>query len=67
MVKKLTAKKAEEPKEPAAVKLYALRRPGRHKGKIPAAVIRASVRKVVGERKKREAEAAAGSSSPSVG
>lgn len=34
-----------------------LRMPGKHKGKIPASVIRAAVKKVVAERRKREAEA----------
>lgn len=33
--------------------------PGKHKGNIPAAAIRAAVRKVVAERRKREAEEAA--------
>lgn len=35
-----------------------LRMPGRHKGNIPAAVIRAAVKKVVAERRRREVEAA---------
>ena len=37
-----------------------LRMPGKHKGNIPAAVIRAAVKKVVAERRKREAAAARG-------
>jgi hypothetical protein len=36
-----------------------VRKPGKHKGNIPASVIRAAVKKVVAERRKREAEAMA--------
>jgi len=53
-------KKVKEPKkddEQVEVVLVAL--PKKHKGKIPRAVIRAAVRKVVGERRKREAAEAA--------
>jgi hypothetical protein len=43
-----------------------LRLPGKHKGRIPASVIRASVRKVVFARKRREAAAAAAKSRASA-
>lgn len=64
MAKKTPANATADREPTGKVKLYALRLPGKHKGKIPAAVIRAAVRKVVGERKRREAEEAAMNESP---
>lgn len=66
----MAAKKPKNEPEPGEVEVGpTLRMPGKHKGKIPAAVIRAAVRKVVGERKRREAEEAAAKNGqfPTVG
>ena len=41
------------------VKVKVLPLPGKHKGNIPAKAIREAVRKVVAERRRREAEEAA--------
>lgn len=47
----------KKPKKPGHLKyIKPVYLPGKHKGNIPAAAIRAAVRQVVEERRKREAE-----------